>query len=259
MEKGRKVYIRCFKGEDPGAALAQSMGAGVAGGDDKDALYRQLAERFASKGYVVVETPEEADYAYFHVWPISNGMVFYQYAMPVIEMVDQQLFEEREANRSQKKTGRMVPITTLKDVDQIKEISKKVHANGGKVIATCVVCNPWILDKLEPYVDALTFQYTISPVAMDNALGAQMDVLSGDYHPTGKMSLTMVSCMDVIRITEEEIDGVVREVCASPNDVPGYDKDQYIDPEILKHVKGGSYAYCDEDGNYYRSGFGLSY
>lgn len=41
--------------------------------------------------------------------------------------------------------------------------------------------------------------------------------------------------------------------------VPGYDKEQYIDPEILKNVKGGSYACCDEEGNYYRSGFGLHY
>ena len=153
----------------------------------------------------------------------------------------------------------MVAITTLKDVDKIKTISEAVHAKGGKVVATCVVCNPWILDKLEPYVDGLTFQYTISPVAMGNALGAQVDVLSGDYNPTGKMSLTMVSCMDVIEITEKEIDGVMREVCASPNDVPGYDKDQYIDPAILAKVKGGSYAYYDEDGNYYRAGFGLSY
>ena len=94
---------------------------------------------------------------------------------------------------------------------------------------------------------------------MGNALGAQMDVLSGEYNPTGKMSLTMVSSPEVIAITEKEIDGVVREVCASPNDVPGYDKDQYIDPAILAKVKGGSYAYCDADGNYYRSGFGLTY
>jgi len=256
MQKGKKVYIECFEGVDPGAALAQSMGAGVAG---EGALLKQLTGLFEAKGYVVVETPEEADYAYLHVWPRSNGMIFYQYAMPVIEMVDNQLFEEREVNKSQKKTGKMVPITTLKDVDKIKEISELVHANGGKVIATCVVCNPWLLDKLEPYVDGLTFQYTVSPVAMGNALGAQLDVLSGDYNPTGKMSLTMVSCMDVIAITEKEIDGVMREVCASPNDVPGYDKDQYIDPAILAKVKGGSYAYYDEDGNYYRAGFGLNY
>lgn len=259
MQKGKKVYIECFKGVDPGAALAQSMGAGVAGADDNEALRKQLSAMFEAKGYVVVQSAEEADYAYLHVWPCSNGMVFYQYAMPVIEMVDNQLFEAREANKSQKKTGEMVSITTLKDVDKIKEISEKVHANGGKVIATCVVCNPWLLDKLEPYADGLTFQYTISPVAMENALGAQLDVLSGEYNPTGKISLTMVSSMDVIAITEKEIDGVVREVCASPNDVPGYDKDQYIDPEILAKVKGGSYAYCDEDGNYYRAGFGLSY
>ena len=41
--------------------------------------------------------------------------------------------------------------------------------------------------------------------------------------------------------------------------MPGYDKDQYIDPAILENVKGGSYAYCDSEGNYYRAWFGLSY
>lgn len=259
MEKGKKVYIAVFAGDDPGAALAQSMGAGVAGEANNEKLRKQLAALLEAKGYVITDSPEDCDYAYLHVWPKSNGMVFKQYAMPVIEMVDGDLYEERETNKSQKKTGKLIPMHTLRGVAKIPELSRIVHDHGGKVIATCVVCNPWLLDKLEPYVDGLTFQYTISPIAMGNALGAQMDVLSGEYNPTGKMSLTMVSCMDVIRITEQEIDGVVREVCASPNDVPGYDKDQYIDPEILKNVKGGSYAYCDEDGNYYRSGFGLSY
>lgn len=116
-----------------------------------------------------------------------------------------------------------------------------------------MVCNPWLLDKLEPYCDALTIQYTVSAVALNNALNAQVDVISGDFAPTGKLSLTMVSDPAVIAITEQEIDGVVREICASPNDVPGYDKDQYIDPAILANVKGGSYAYCDADGNYYRA------
>ena len=84
-------------------------------------------------------------------------------------------------------------------------------------------------------------------------------MLTGDYNPTGRMSLTMVSSQEVIAITHKELDGVMREVCASPNDVPGYAKDPYIDPEILARVPGGSYAYCDADGNYYRSGFGLRY
>lgn len=259
MEKGKKVYVAIFVGEDAGAAIAQLMGAGVAGESENEKLRKQLSEMFASRGYEIVDTPEACDYAYLHVWPKQNNIVFMQRSMPVIELVDGLMHEEREVNRSQKKTGNLIPIHTLYDVDKIPTLSETVHAHGGKVIATCVVCNPWILDKLEPYVDGMTFQYTVSPVAMGNALGAQLDVLSGAYKPTGKMSLTMVSCPEVVAITEKEIDGVVREICASPNDVPGYDKDQYIDPAILAKVKGGSYAYCDEDGNYYRSGFGLSY
>ncbi|MCD7856450.1 MAG: glycoside hydrolase family 3 C-terminal domain-containing protein [Clostridiales bacterium] len=259
LVKGKKVYVACFAGDDAGGALAQAMGAGVAGEGDNEKLRRQLEELFTARGYAVVDTPEEADYAYLHVWPKQNNIVFVQTAMPVLELVDGDLYDERETNKSQKKTGRKIPIHTLRGVGRIPALAEAVHAHGGKVIATCVVCNPWILDKLEPYVDGLTFQYTVSPVAMGNALGAQMDVLSGAYNPTGKMSLTMVSSPEVIAITEKEIDGVVREVCASPNDVPGYDKDQYIDPAILAKVRGGSYAYYDADGNYYRSGFGLHY
>lgn len=210
------------------------------------------------KGYTVVATPEEADVLYLHVWPISNGVVFYQFAMPVIEM-GEIVTDERETNKSQKKTGKQVTVTTLKDVEKIRELADAIHARGGKVVGTCVVNNPWLLDKLEPYCDALTIQYTVSTVALNNALNAQVDVISGDFAPTGKLSLTMVSDPAVIAITEQEIDGVVREICASPNDVPGYDKDPYIDPAILAGVRGGSYAYCDADGNYYRSGFGLNY
>ena len=259
MVKGRKVYVAVFSGEDAGAALAQMMGAGVAGEDNDAKLRTQLEDLLRAKGYEIVDNPEQCDYAYLHVWPKQNNIVFVQRSMPVLDLVENFMHEEREVNKSQKKTGRQIPINTLRGVGQIPALSEKVHAHGGKVICTCVVCNPWILQKLEPYVDGMTFQYTISPVAIGNALGAQMDVLSGEFNPTGKMSLTMVSCPEVIAITEQEIDGVVREICVSPNDVPGYDKDQYIDPEILKNVKGGSYAYCDEDGNYYRSGFGLRY
>ena len=259
MAQGKKVYIAVFSGEDVGAWLAQMMGAGVAGEDNNEKLRSQLAQLFAARGYEVVDSPEDCDYCYLHVWPKQNNIVFVQRSMPVLELVEGYMHEEREVNKSQKKTGNLIEINTLRGVGQIPALCETVHAHGGKVIATTVVCNPWILDKLEPYVDAMTFQYTVSPVAMGNALGAQLDVLSGAYNPTGKMSLTMVSCPEVIAITEQEIDGQVRELCASPNDVPGYDKDQYIDPAILAKVKGGSFAYCDADGNYYRSGFGLRY
>ena len=259
MVKGKKVYVAVFSGENAGAFLAQMMGAGVAGEDNNEKLRKQLEGLLAAKGYEIVSTPEECDYAYLHVWPQQNNIVFVQRSMPVLELVEGFMHEEREVNKSQKKTGNLIEINTLRGIGQIPALAETVHAHGGKVIATFVVSNPWILSNLEPYVDGMTFQYTVSPVAMGNALGAQMDVLSGEFNPTGKMSLTMVSCPEVIAITEKEIDGEVREICASPNDVPGYDKDPYIDPAILAKVKGGSYAYCDEDGNYYRSGFGLRY
>ena len=259
MVKGKKVYVAVFSGENAGAVLAQMMGAGVAGEDNDAKLRKMLETMLAARGYEIVETPEECDYAYLHVWPQQNNIVFVQRSMPGLELVEGFMHEEREVNKSQKKTGKLIEINTLRGIGKIPALAETVHAHGGKVIATFVVSNPWILEPLEPYVDGMTFQYTVSPVAMGNSLGAQMDVLSGEYNPTGKMSLTMVSCPEVIAITEREIDGEIREICASPNDVPGYDKDQYIDPAILAKVKGGSYAYCDEDGNYYRSGFGLSY
>ena len=259
LAKEKKVCIVTFKGVDSGfAKMAQAMGAGLGSADADEALRKTLAEAFEKKGYTVVATPEEADVLYLHVWPISNGVVFYQFAMPVIEM-GEIVTDERETNKSQKKTGKQVTVTTLKDVEKIRELADAIHARGGKVVGTCVVNNPWLLDQLEPYCDALTIQYTVSTVALNNALNAQVDVISGDFAPTGKLSLTMVSDPAVIAITEQEIDGVVREICASPNDVPGYDKDPYIDPAILAGVRGGSYAYCDADGNYYRSGFGLNY
>lgn len=259
LAKEKKVCIVTFKGVDSGfAKMAQAMGAGLGSANADEALRKTLAEAFEKKGYTVVATPEEADVLYLHVWPISNGVVFYQFAMPVIEM-GEIVTDERETNKSQKKTGKQVTVTTLKDVEKIRELADAIHARGGKVVGTCVVNNPWLLDKLEPYCDALTIQYTVSTVALNNALNAQVDVISGYFAPTGKLSLTMVSDPAVIAITEQEIDGVVREICASPNDVPGYDKDPYIDPAILAGVRGGSYAYCDADGNYYRSGFGLNY
>ena len=259
MVKGKKVYVAVFSGEDAGAALAQMMGAGVAGEDNDAKLKAQLEAMLKAKGYEIENDPAGCDYCYLHVWPKQNNIVFVQRSMPVLELVEGFMHEEREVNKSQKKTGNRIEINTLRGIGQIPALAETVHAHGGKVICTTVVCNPWILSNLEPYCDGITFQYTVSPVAMGNALGAQMDVLSGEFNPTGKMSLTMVSCPEVIAITETEIDGEVREICASPNDVPGYDKDPYIDPAILAKVPGGSYAYRDTDGNYYRSGFGLRY
>ena len=42
------------------------------------------------------------------------------------------------------------------------------------------------------------------------------------------------------------------------DDVPGYDKNQYM-PAELKDENGKAYAYRDTSGNYYELGFGLRY
>ncbi len=85
-------------------------------------------------------------------------------------------------------------------------------------------------------------------------------MIVGNYNPTGKLSVTMVACEAVVALTETTLeDGTVAEICASPNDVPGYDKDQYMSAEVLAQSPSGSYAYKDADGNLYVSGFGLSY
>ena len=55
----------------------------------------------------------------------------------------------------------------------------------------------------------------------------------------------MPASLDVIAVDENN-------KSISPNDVPGYDKDQYM-PEGL------SYSYVDADGNRYVLDYGLSY
>ena len=146
LAKEKKVCIVTFKGVDSGfAKMAQAMGAGLGSANADEALRKTLAEAFEKKGYTVVATPEEADVLYLHVWPISNGVVFYQFAMPVIEM-GEIVTDEREINKSQKKTGKQVTVTTLKDVEKIRELADAIHARGGKVVGTCVVNNPWLLD-----------------------------------------------------------------------------------------------------------------
>jgi len=244
QETGKKVYIASFTGK----------GA-------NDDVVEALKGLFEERGFEIVKKADKADYAYLYVAPnktVSQGATD---AEGILSLVEEFEVDERDkANASQAKTGEKIAVTTLEDVDEIPGIAEAVHANGGKVIAT-VVCNaPWILTNLEPYCDAVTVNYTTSGASITNAYNAQLDVITGKFNPTGKLSMTLVSSDDVIALHYETLeDGTEAEICASPNDVPGYDKDQYIDPAVLANVKGGSYAYQDADGNYYVSGFGLSF
>ena len=250
---GTKLYVASYTGN----------------GEDEDMLAAMTA-LFEEQGFEIVDKAADAEVAYFYVDPKPTTSTNGTSAEGVLSLVEDYEVDEREMSgegqfgigvvASQNKTGEKIEVTTLAEGKKLVKAADAVHENGGKVVATIVCKNPWILTNLEPYCDALLAQYTTSAASLDNARKAQVDVITGAYNPTGKLTVTMVSSEDVIALTETTLaDGTVAEICASPNDVPGYDKDQYIDPAILENVNGGSYAYMDADGNYYRSGFGLSY
>ena len=134
-----------------------------------------------------------------------------------------------------------------------KKVADAVHANGGIVIGRIEADNAWILSNMEPLCDALLGTFDTSEAAVTK-------VLTGEYNPTGKLPITMGADASVIALVETKFEsGVTWDVCVSPNDVPGYVKDQYMSADVLAASPSGSYAYKDAAGNFYRSGFGLSY
>ncbi len=236
-DTSKKVYIVSFNGE---------------GGDEN--VVADLTAEFEAKGFTVVDDEDEADIAYFDVQPKYNVTTGGGTALGVIDLVEGLEMPER-INKSQEiePNGATVEVTTVEDIDKVAKIAEKVHSNGGIVVASIKVDQPWILTNLEPYCDGLIANFGIG-------FKPQIDVVTGAYNPTGKLPITMVSSNEVIAVEFKTLaDGNEYEICVSPNDVPGYDKDQYIDPAILEKVPGGSYAYYDSEGNYYRAWFGLSY
>lgn len=220
----------------------------VKGSDD--ATVDAWKAAFEAEGFTVVSKAAEADIAFLSVVPggVSNSNKF----MNVIDLVDGLEVPAVDHPNSFKRTGETTEATTLMDVKKIKKTADTVHENGGKVVVSLNISNPWILTNLEPYADAIVGEFSTSKAS-------QMNVIMGRFAPVGKLPITMVSCNEVIATYEKEIDGTVWDICVSPNDVPGYDKDQYISAEVLAQSPSGSYAYKDADGNMYVSGFGLSY
>ena len=113
-----------------------------------------------------------------------------------------------------------------------------------KVIANINFPLAWMVGNVEPYADALTAGFDTYP-------SATMDVIFGRFEPVGRLPITLPRGDEVLAVNADGI-------CASPNDVPGYDKDQYI-ADALKDENGKAYAYCDAAGNYYELNFGLRY
>ena len=100
---------------------------------------------------------------------------------------------------------------------------------------------------------------TAQPVKPDMSTKEELYAVVLDEKQASLLGVEPGSCAFYHQRRTKTEDGRIYEICVSPNDVPGYDKDQYIDPAILETVPGGSYAYCDEMGNYYKAWFGLTY
>lgn len=122
---------------------------------------------------------------------------------------------------------------TFINLAKIKEIRKAVP----NVVMSVNFMMPWLLTNVEPLADALLGGFETFETAV-------MDVVCGRFHPTGTLPITLPGSDEAIAIDENGL-------CASPNDVPGFDK--------AKYMNGKPYDYVDSEGNKYRLGFGLSY
>lgn len=230
--------------KNSGGVLPLASGARVyvAGYDQKgSADAGGLADALRSEGFTVVDDYNGADVAYLYVSPAIQGA---DGGLAVLELARD--VETPIVDNDARPTGGTAVVTTVADMEGFRQIADAVHANGGKVVGQIDVDNAWILTNMEPCCDAL-----IGVAGTGDDAVAQ--VVAGKYGPTGRLPITMPADAGVIAL------GDAPEACASPNDVPGYAKDQYMDQAVLKASPSGSYAYKDSNGSFYISGFGLSY
>ncbi|WP_227488317.1 glycoside hydrolase family 3 protein [Brachybacterium subflavum] len=95
----------------------------------------------------------------------------------------------------------------------------------------------WLPGTLEPLADAFVCGFDTRPETL-------VDAILGKFSPTGRLPLTFPISQEAIAVDENGI-------CASPNDVPGFAKEQHMD--------GRPYVYVDSEGGRWVSGFGLEY
>lgn len=225
---GKKVYVECFH-KDPKMAEKAT-----------ESLKKQVAED--AMGVTLTNSVEEADLAILLLQPSSGA---YFSATP--GYLELGLCEDKEVcnvDEERRPTAETHLETILSGVKRIAQIAEILHSHGGKVIANVNITLAWEVGNVEPHCDAFL-------AGFDTYVSATLDVIFGRFAPTGKLPVTLPRGDEVLAVNA---DGV----CISPNDVPGYDKDQYL-PDELKDENGKAYAYRDQAGNYYELDFGLNY
>lgn len=221
---GKKVYAQAFH-KDPKAGDAATA-----------ALREMLGDVTLTEDY------HEADIAILFVSPSSG-----EYFNATAGYLELDICEGKEVPDVDDQCRPLTKThleTTLTGAGLIADIAAAVHSHGGKVIANINFPLAWLVGNVERHADALTAGFETYPAAT-------LDVMFGRYAPTGKLPITLPRGDAVLAVDAEG-------VCISPNDVPGFDKDQYM-PESLKDENGKAYAYRDAAGNYYELNFGLHY
>ena len=220
----KKFYVEAFKKD---AAQAEEA-------------TKALREMFTDR--ILTDDPGEADFAVLMITPSSGEYFNATPGYLELDICDGKTVCNVDADG--KPEASTHEETTLSGADRIREIAEAVHKNGGKVIANINFTLAWEVGNVERYADALLAGFDTYP-------NATLDVIFGRFSPVGKLPLTLPKGDEVLAVNA---DGV----CISPNDVPGYDKDQYM-PDAMKDENGKAYAYRDAAGNYYELDFGLSY
>ena len=177
---------------------------------------------------ILVDSPEEAEAIFVQITPKSGN---YFSATPGLLELD--LCEEK-TNKAL--DGSEYTETTVANIGKLEEYRKLADKNNAKLLVSVNSTMPWLLENAEKYADVLLANF-------ETFIPAQLDVLVGKFAPTGKLPFTFPKNEAVLAVDENGI-------CASPNDVPGYDKHKYMKE---------TYAYKDEEGNEYKLGYGLSY
>lgn len=118
------------------------------------------------------------------------------------------------------------------DLNHIKEIRKHVD----KLVIASRYDLPFIPENIEPLADAKLATF-------NSYIRATLDVILGKASAKGKLPLTLPANDAAVAVDSNG-------QCTSPNDVPGYDKEKYMDIP---------YVYTDSQGNRYEYGFGLTY
>lgn len=213
LAKGTSVYVEVFHKDAEQSAA-------------KTAQAREQAV-----GVTLAETPETADAMVLFLDPQSGNYFNATPGLLELTICEGKTLHTVDGSETYEET-------TVTGVERFRAICAASKAAGKKVIVSVNVSLPWILDDVEPLADALVAGFS-------TFYDAQFDVLTGAVAPSGKLPITLPASEAVIAV---DADGN----CISPNDVPGYDKDQYL-PD------GMTYAYTDADGNVYRLGHGLRY